>query len=480
MGKSSLANSLIKMLIKETSKQVKKSVKNSRQIQKTQKTDTLRKHYYTDENHGDEASYQTYGEINTIHLDTIDDFEFEKLCKKIFYKLNYGNIELTPRVNDKGKDLIINSENGKIFVECKHHLDRTIGRPVVQKLHSALITERADKGIIVTTGHFSNGAIEYAKQVEPPIELIDKRLLYDYAIRAGIQLFSTFEGGNFYIFPMTDEDSLKNNLSSYLEQKLNSIPKRIGKNLRITKRKIQLKSIFMLDYEVDAVFSTSIGVIHVEQGGGKIFVDGTSGAVLGNDISNYLTCGKITNFSLKEDDNLRISPFKVLSNHLTTFATDYIIEKHTTTQNYVGRNNSSYSKICEPKKKDISIYNIQQVYAPENDISFDLVGKRRFFKITENGTPDFFILNDNISKCEICGHSLNQKGILCNECGNITHNKKLWKSHGFYCKNCGKSICRRCVEYYSKFLLLKVFLCRECSKQEQQRGKKIRKMKLKI
>ena len=127
---------------------------------------------------------------------------------------------------------------------------------------------------------------------------------------------------------MTDEDSLKNNLTSYLEQKLNSTPKRIGKNLRITRRKIQLKSIFMLDYEIDAVFSTSLGVIHVEQGGGKIFVDGTSGAVLGNDISNYLTCGKITNFSLKEDDNLRISPFKVLSNHLTTFATDYIIEKH--------------------------------------------------------------------------------------------------------------------------------------------------------
>ena len=100
----------------------------------------------------------------------------------------------------------------------------------------------------------------------------------------------------------------------------------------------------------------------------------------------------------------------------------------------------------------ISIYNIQQVYAPENDISFDLVGKRRFFKITGNGTPDIFILNDNISNCEICGHSLNQKGILCNECGNVTHNKKLWKSHGFYCKNCGKSICRRCVEYYSKFL----------------------------
>lgn len=100
---------------------------------------------------------------STIYLNSIDGFEFEKVCRIIFSNLNYGYVESTPLVGDKGRDLIIHSNEGKILVECKHHPKSSIGRPVVQKLHSAVISEGAIKGIIVTTGTFSKDAILHAK-----------------------------------------------------------------------------------------------------------------------------------------------------------------------------------------------------------------------------------------------------------------------------------------------------------------------------
>jgi hypothetical protein len=35
----------------------------------------------------------------------------------------------------------------------------SIGRPIVQKLHSAIITSKAAKGMLVATGHFTQEAL---------------------------------------------------------------------------------------------------------------------------------------------------------------------------------------------------------------------------------------------------------------------------------------------------------------------------------
>ena len=48
----------------------------------------------------------------------------------------------------------------KIVVECKHRA-KLIGRPVVQKLHSAFIAEKAAAGMVISTSGFSAEAEEY-------------------------------------------------------------------------------------------------------------------------------------------------------------------------------------------------------------------------------------------------------------------------------------------------------------------------------
>ena len=64
-------------------------------------------------------------------------------------------------VADGGRDIIIWNKQDKMIVECKHHA-KSIGRPVVQKLHSAVVTDRAMGGIIISTGGFSLQAAQYA------------------------------------------------------------------------------------------------------------------------------------------------------------------------------------------------------------------------------------------------------------------------------------------------------------------------------
>ncbi|RLI77610.1 hypothetical protein DRP05_09690 [Archaeoglobales archaeon] len=127
--------------------------------------------------------------MEVISLDDINWFEFECFVANLFERLGMGKVEEILKTKDAGKDIVIRAPDDKlIIVECKHTPKSTIGRPVVQKFHSAVITAQAKKGYIVTTGRFSESAIKYARSLDPPIELIDSRILYDMAKRARIKL----------------------------------------------------------------------------------------------------------------------------------------------------------------------------------------------------------------------------------------------------------------------------------------------------
>ena len=130
---------------------------------------------------------------NVIFLDQLDGAGFEELSKKIFERQYRTNVIRTPLVGDGGKDLIINDSGRIIYVECKHYLNSSvIGRPIVQKLHSAMITDNADRGIIITSGTFSSEAVHYISDNNLPIELIDHDAMCILASRNGIELRDSF------------------------------------------------------------------------------------------------------------------------------------------------------------------------------------------------------------------------------------------------------------------------------------------------
>lgn len=125
---------------------------------------------------------------DTINLDNIDGFEFEDLCANIYRRLGYEVI-ITPRTGDSGRDLELYGPDGKAVVECKRYLSgNRIGRPEIQKLHSAAQYFGANRGIFITTGDFSLEAREYAKNISPKIELIDGKIFGDYALQANYEI----------------------------------------------------------------------------------------------------------------------------------------------------------------------------------------------------------------------------------------------------------------------------------------------------
>ena len=134
---------------------------------------------------------QHMSEVETVYLDGLNGFEFEQLCERIFHRAGWGSVERIGGVGDGGRDLIIHKRNGEeIVVECKHQPDSAIGRPIVQKLHSAVVSTGADAGIIITTGRYSQKAIEHAKILseDTPIDLFDLLRLTELAWKAQIKL----------------------------------------------------------------------------------------------------------------------------------------------------------------------------------------------------------------------------------------------------------------------------------------------------
>jgi len=88
--------------------------------------------------------------------------DFEKVVAEIYYNLGF-DVELTPVAKDGGKDIIVvGNENGQPFVhliECKRHSTRNpVGVSIVREFDSIVRREKANRGIIVATAHFTKDA----------------------------------------------------------------------------------------------------------------------------------------------------------------------------------------------------------------------------------------------------------------------------------------------------------------------------------
>ena len=75
-------------------------------------------------------------------LDELSGFAFEDVMEDVFRKVGYEDVRQAERVADEGRDIlmkeVVDGTRRAIIVECKH--TDSVGRPVVQKLHSAIAT----------------------------------------------------------------------------------------------------------------------------------------------------------------------------------------------------------------------------------------------------------------------------------------------------------------------------------------------------
>lgn len=106
-------------------------------------------------------------------INEMSGIEFEGLCQKMLQKLGFS-VETTKQSGDGGIDLVAQNHTpllkGTYVVQCKRYAG-SVGEPVVRDLYGVVTSERANKGILITTGSFTLSAMRFAEGKN--IELID-------------------------------------------------------------------------------------------------------------------------------------------------------------------------------------------------------------------------------------------------------------------------------------------------------------------
>ena len=108
---------------------------------------------------------------------------FERLCQRILRESGFTKVEVTKASHDGGIDgkglLQVNDFlTFRVVFQCKRYKG-SVGPDVVQQLRGAM-PGSVDRGLIVTTGHFTRGAVREATRGDKtPIELVNGEDLLD-------------------------------------------------------------------------------------------------------------------------------------------------------------------------------------------------------------------------------------------------------------------------------------------------------------
>jgi restriction endonuclease Mrr len=368
-------------------------------------------------------------------LDDLSGFEFEDVIEDVFRNLGYENVRQAGRTADEGRDVImeevVDGTRRAIIIECKH--TDTVGRPVVQKLHSAIATFDFDgpkRGMVVTTGRFTNPAQEYADRLQQnndphPIELLDGEDLREIADDIGLDLY------NGRIEILCDETlrpyDPAADIDAPLQEAFRDIENIEAANLSDPHSTVAFRPTVAVTADTNAVFETSVGVIHRINDRTRFVVHAERGQpqIAKEDVTRLVTENSHATVDLNAEqfsevfDDVEERRFGQTQTEYKEWAVERLQQHHTTTVTYTGDNNVTYNKTCEPKRSDISVQSIEPVYLPEVRQTTELLEYTYAYEYYAAG-PSRVAVADGIHECVHCGTSgSDETYTYCSNCGAI-------------------------------------------------------------
>ena len=404
----------------------------------------------------------------TVNLDSLDGHAFERVCARMFERAGWGDVTHIGGVADRGRDLIIDTVDGKkIVVECKlYGSGATVGRPIVQKLHSAVIDSKADSGIIVTTGRFSKAAMAYAAELAHthPIDLFDMHKIMELAHKAGIEL-ETGRMQKIYTYPGLGRQAVEACIRPHLDD-LESHPAPAADIMRVGEMHANVRAMYFVSVSIQQTFSTTVGVIHqIDVNDEHHMFDGQgdldeSGSV-GFFGSPLVDVGTLPEHDYPKDGFVLNDT--ILRDRITRAMLDMYAKRVT----YRGRNNTTYHKLCVPTARNIRIDSLRQVYVPRYGVTVVALGREYACDMEYNGSKTR-LLDRTWERCHCCRRTA---ALLCNECGRVAHTSWVW-SHGHRCRECKKTVCGLCVWNTRRFLVFNNRFCSDCRPDNAKRDAK--------
>lgn len=130
-----------------------------------------------------------------LYSGRLDSYAFEKLAESLINSLGGQQTEVIPRNKDKGADLLSNFYVAKTFklklaVQAKHYKpEPAVSKNDIEQLLEGMKAEDAQIGWLITTGNFSDEAIDYHLEMKEQgfnIELIDGEQLSTLIVEEGL------------------------------------------------------------------------------------------------------------------------------------------------------------------------------------------------------------------------------------------------------------------------------------------------------
>lgn len=126
----------------------------------------------------EETIEETHWEDNLLEIiKNISPDAFERLCQRLLRELGFVDVNVTGKVGDGGIDgsgiIKINGTLSFHVVFQAKRFSKSVSSSVIRDFRGAMV-ERADKGLVLTTGTFTRSAIiEARRDGAPNIDLVD-------------------------------------------------------------------------------------------------------------------------------------------------------------------------------------------------------------------------------------------------------------------------------------------------------------------
>jgi predicted Mrr-cat superfamily restriction endonuclease len=134
--------------------------------------------------------------LTELHGGRMESFGFERLIATVLKSLGAEKVQIIPRIQDKGADLVATFRVAGVFqqvvaLQAKHwRPEPPVGRDVVEKLIQGMEAESATLGMVVTSGSISDeaeqAARDYFKETGIRIELVDGEQFAKLIVEHGI------------------------------------------------------------------------------------------------------------------------------------------------------------------------------------------------------------------------------------------------------------------------------------------------------
>ena len=358
-------------------------------------------------------------------LDDLSGFEFEDVMEDVFRNLGYENVRQADRTADEGRDVImeevVDGTRRAIIVECKH--TGTVGRPVVQKLHSAAATYDHDgprRGMVVTSGRFTAPAEAYAEELREsddphPVELVDGDDLRELGEIVDMDLYN----GRIEIvceetLPVGDPELA---VATAFEDVANAPPRA---ELPAPDAAVAYRPVVDIEAVTRAAFETSVGVIHrIDRRDRFALRADRDGPTAGDDdLVGLLDVEPVELSAARAEHGGEACRFGRTESEYRDVAKERLCDVLETTVTYTGDNNVTYDRECRPSPDDVSLQRVRPLYVPRVEATVE-IGEYDHGLAYDAAGPRRALRRDDVRRCVHCGTG-DEPFTYCENCGSIS------------------------------------------------------------